>query len=686
MHPSRDHHLPPDPDAYRHAAPSHADASSSSPPPAPPARRSSWRSGLQLETLLEREHGAEIRELAAVRQGLRHRGRHRHRERRSASAPSPRRSCASRSGTAWSTASARPRRRRRLERRHRHHRHRAALVPGRPDHRARHPHRGRDPPDLRRARAVPRAGQAGRLPVHLAQRHGGSRLLRPVPRTAPTCSRPAPSIPQLRAKVEVLPQTPEEFLDDRYIRHVIKERRGVAVFVPTRAEVERLAAELGEQWPRAHDGVLSRRRADPGDPAVSRGRGGAAVPAGDDGGGPVGAQRPRARHRGHLRRALRQRGRARPQRAAPALPRRQRDPADGRPGARPGAGRRGRRSSATASSTSRSCGPRRRSSSSPATPSGWRSPAPRSAWTPATSTCRCRSTGRPTGGRSSCSPSAGWSRTAGSPPTAARSRRCRSSGPGASCWSTPTRELLPIVAVCSNIESLHRMTREERDLHGVVVNGSDHLTAYNLYAEAVNQHGYLGRGVRAAAPSVRGRARGVGRAPRRAGQGDRGHRARHGVGVPRRSSCRCPKQLPYASKELRQAVGRADRAGHAVRPGHRRAHRRRPGGAGLQDVGGGKLGRGGRDPPLLRRPVRRAAGVDRGHDDLRTTWSARTRGSGPPEVVLTGRPQAPAPGGRAAADLLRLRAGDRGRAAGGADPRGAAPGREGCAGGRAAGG
>ena len=50
-------------------------------------------------------------------------------------------------------------------------------------------------------------------------------------------------------------------------------------------------------------------------------------------------------------------------------------------------------------------------------------------------------------------------------------------------------ELLPIVAVCSSIESLHRMTREERDLHGVVVNGSDHLTAYNLYAEAVNQHG-----------------------------------------------------------------------------------------------------------------------------------------------------------------------------------------------------
>jgi hypothetical protein len=53
-------------------------------------------------------------------------------------------------------------------------------------------------------------------------------------------------------------------------------------------------------------------------------------------------------------------------------------------------------------------------------------------------------------------------------------------------------ELVPVVAVCSNVESLHRMTREERDLHGVLVNGSDHLTAYNLYAEAVNQHGYVG--------------------------------------------------------------------------------------------------------------------------------------------------------------------------------------------------
>src|SRR3989441_7183098 len=53
-------------------------------------------------------------------------------------------------------------------------------------------------------------------------------------------------------------------------------------------------------------------------------------------------------------------------------------------------------------------------------------------------------------------------------------------------------DLVPVVAVAANIESLHRMTREERDLRGLIVSGSDHLTAYNVHAEAVNKHGYLG--------------------------------------------------------------------------------------------------------------------------------------------------------------------------------------------------
>jgi hypothetical protein len=53
-------------------------------------------------------------------------------------------------------------------------------------------------------------------------------------------------------------------------------------------------------------------------------------------------------------------------------------------------------------------------------------------------------------------------------------------------------ELLPFLAVCSAIESLHRMTREERDLDQARVPGSDHLTAYNLYAEAYREAGYIG--------------------------------------------------------------------------------------------------------------------------------------------------------------------------------------------------
>ena len=53
-------------------------------------------------------------------------------------------------------------------------------------------------------------------------------------------------------------------------------------------------------------------------------------------------------------------------------------------------------------------------------------------------------------------------------------------------------DLVPAIAACSSVESLHRMTREERVLRGLIVPGSDHLTAYNVFAEAVNQHGTVG--------------------------------------------------------------------------------------------------------------------------------------------------------------------------------------------------
>jgi ATP-dependent helicase HrpA len=53
-------------------------------------------------------------------------------------------------------------------------------------------------------------------------------------------------------------------------------------------------------------------------------------------------------------------------------------------------------------------------------------------------------------------------------------------------------DLIPYLAVMSSIESLHRMTRDDRDLEGLVVRGSDHLTAYNVYVEAFASAGYMG--------------------------------------------------------------------------------------------------------------------------------------------------------------------------------------------------
>ena len=52
--------------------------------------------------------------------------------------------------------------------------------------------------------------------------------------------------------------------------------------------------------------------------------------------------------------------------------------------------------------------------------------------------------------------------------------------------------LVPALAVMASAESLHRMTREDRNLEGLIVQGSDHLTAYNAYAEALTKAGYIG--------------------------------------------------------------------------------------------------------------------------------------------------------------------------------------------------
>lgn len=53
-------------------------------------------------------------------------------------------------------------------------------------------------------------------------------------------------------------------------------------------------------------------------------------------------------------------------------------------------------------------------------------------------------------------------------------------------------ELMPSLAVMASIESLHRMTREERDIGNLIVAGSDHLSAYNIYADAWRAAGYMG--------------------------------------------------------------------------------------------------------------------------------------------------------------------------------------------------
>lgn len=64
--------------------------------------------------------------------------------------------------------------------------------------------------------------------------------------------------------------------------------------------------------------------------------------------------------------------------------------------------------------------------------------------------------------------------------------------PWAELLANADDDLVPYLAVMAGVESLHRMTREERDLEGLIVAGSDNLTAYNVYAEAVEKCGYIG--------------------------------------------------------------------------------------------------------------------------------------------------------------------------------------------------
>ncbi|MFL5515927.1 MAG: helicase-related protein, partial [Gemmatimonadales bacterium] len=357
--------------------------------------------------------------------------------------------------------------------------------------------------------------------------------------------------PALKAKVQVLRQTPDEFLNERYIRHVMKEKRGVAVFVPTRAEVERLAEGLGEQWKRLNtafyhggepirvirpflEGEVERpfllAMTAAGQSALNV-RGLDTVIIYDARYGNVVERGRNVLHRLYLganeilQMAGRVHGRV-PHGEVVILSDREIvfDQLRPTPPEFQLAG-----DAERVAITCAAIGVDAGDLDLPV-------PLDRTAYRRALAVLTSR--GLIEGGRLT--------------PYGREVEAMPVERPWGELLVHADTELLPIVAVCSNIDSLHRMTREERDLHGVVVNGSDHLTAYNLYAEAVNQHGYVGqvyglprhlfedglaewaerRGVMVKA--IEDTALGV-------------------ASVYRSLELPLPKQLPYASKELRKA-------------------------------------------------------------------------------------------------------------------------------------
>jgi ATP-dependent helicase HrpA len=356
--------------------------------------------------------------------------------------------------------------------------------------------------------------------------------------------------PALKARVQVLPQQPEEFFNDRYIRHIMKDKRGVAAFVPTRAEVEKLAASLGEQWPRLttafyHGGepirvirpfledevprpfLLAMTAA--GQSALNV-RGLDTVVIYDARYGNVVDRGRNVLHRLYLganeilQMAGRVHGRV-PNGEVVILSDRNLVFEALRP-----------------------------------TPPEFQlaGDAERVAITCAALGVDARDLDLPVP-----LDRAGYSKAIALLTSRGLIEQGRLTPYGREVEALPVErpwgellvhsdaELIPMAAVCSNIDSLHRMTRDERDLHGVIVNGSDHLTAYNLYAEAVNQHGYLGevyglprhlfedqleewaerRGVLVKA--IEDTALGV-------------------ASVYRSLELPLPKQLPYASKDIRR--------------------------------------------------------------------------------------------------------------------------------------
>ena len=219
-------------------------------------------------------------------------------------------------------------------------------------------------------------------------------------------------------------------------------------------------------------------------------------------------------------------------------------------------------------------------------------------------------------------------------------------------------DLLPFLAVMSSIDSLHRMTRDERDLDGLLVPGSDHLTAYNLYAEAYRECGYVGEvyGLprhlfESEAIEAWAERRGVlvkAVEDARAGGGER--LSRRGAAAAHRAVAR--------RRSRTQALCRPARAVHAVRPRDRRGDGVGRIGARLEDERLRQLGRDRRQPALLRRPVRRAPRVDRGDADSARPDPA-VRASRRVGAGLRSAAQAASAGADHSSRVSRLRAGAR---------------------------
>ncbi len=297
--------------------------------------------------------------------------------------------------------------------------------------------------------------------------------------------------PALAAEVQTRRQNPVEFLDDRFVRRSVKQRRGVAVFLPTRAEVEKAAAELGERWPRLnaafyHGGepirVIRPFLEGPADKpfllamtaagqSALNIRGLDTVVILDSRFGNVVERGRNVLTRMYLgpneilQMAGRVHGRV-PDGEVYILTDRDIDFFALQPGP-PDFQLAG--DSERVALTAAALGVDLLDLELPV-------PLDRQAYAHAVEQLTDR--GIVAGGRLTS-----YGKDVEAMPV---------DRPWGELLVHADDEIIPYVAVAANVDSLHRMTRDDSDLTGVVVYGSDHLTAYNLYAEAVNQYGYLG--------------------------------------------------------------------------------------------------------------------------------------------------------------------------------------------------